>query len=206
MRYTAKSFEQQTDSKRIWICPGNRLCTKTLDNRLLSVCCPTYRTNVTLSFPVIIVCFLMKCFFLDFHIIFYSFSFRYIGQLLVHKRTANGLPKYSSTVQQTDVQNIRQPCVHKCSSAQEHSSSDTLDSKQTANGHPKSSSTVWHLYIFVVYGLMLQLQNMPYIKSAWFIRGIKFIDALNDALMNPWLSCITTTAGHPERKGWVAKR
>ena len=49
-------------------------------------------------FLVMIACILRKCYFLDFHWISFSFSFRYIGQPFVHKRTANGRPKYSSTV------------------------------------------------------------------------------------------------------------
>ena len=84
-----------------------------------------------LFFPVIIVCILLKCYFLGFHWIFFSFSFRCVGQPFVHKRTANGRPKYSSTVCAETESKLTSKifstvcakmfglrCVPKCSSAQ----------------------------------------------------------------------------------------
>ena len=59
-----------------------------------TICCPMYGT----FFHMIIACILIKCYFLDFHQIFFSFLFWYIGQPFVNKRTANGQMKYMSTV------------------------------------------------------------------------------------------------------------
>ena len=66
-------------------------------------------------FPVTIVCILLKCYFLDFYWIFYSFSFLYVGQPFVHKPTANWRSKYSSTV---CAHMFGWRFMHKCSSAQ----------------------------------------------------------------------------------------
>ena len=82
-------------------------------------------------FPVIIVCILLKCYFLDFHWIIFPFrsdisvnrfctngqqmDVRNIRQPFVHKWTTNWRPKYSSTV---CAQMFGWRFVHKCSSAQ----------------------------------------------------------------------------------------
>ena len=86
-----------------------------------TVCCPTYRTNVDF-FPVIIVCILLKCYLLDF--IECSFPFR--SDISVNGLCTNGQqmdrdvrnirqPCLCTNGQQTDVQNVRQPFVNKCS-------------------------------------------------------------------------------------------
>ena len=128
IHYTAKSFGQQTDSKRtsdVQTANGYKSAHATvcaLKNRT-TVCCSTYRINVWL-FSVIIACILLQCYFLDFHWIFFS-------DISVNRLYTNG--------QQTDVQSIRAqmfgwPFVHNCSSAQIVHRNIRSPIHRTANG------------------------------------------------------------------------
>ena len=128
MPYTAKYFGQQTD---FLIRPRDRLCTKTLVNHLLSVCCPMYG-------------FVFRaCIFLKRYFFFNEFSFR----------SDISLNRLWTNAQQTVVRNILQPFVHKCSDddlrtnvqvhKEEHSSSDTW----TANRQETGSKWTFHFTI-----------------------------------------------------------
>ena len=124
--YTVKEFWQQTDRKRTandWSMFGLQTDIN-LQTAHATVFAPKHRSTVCCPmcgfFLMIIACILRKCYFLDFHWTLFTFSFRCIVQPFVHRRTANGWPKYSSTVcaqtnKQTVDRNIRQPFVHECS-------------------------------------------------------------------------------------------
>ena len=136
-------FGQQTDINL----PTQRLCTKTSDNRLLSVCCPRYRTNVwlfscdtcsCLHSPKVLFSWLSLNFLFLFVPIYRSTvcahtDSKLTSKLFINRLCTNGRLTICAQILQ---------CTN---STQEHSSSDISDNKRTANGRPKYPSTVWHL-------------------------------------------------------------
>ena len=109
LKYTAKSFGQHTDSKwtfdvRTAIRYKFAHATVCALKHWTTVCCQFAVQRIEPMFdlfPVIIICILLKCYFL----IFIEFSFPFFSDISVNCLCTNG--------QQTDVRNIRQPFVHK---------------------------------------------------------------------------------------------